>query len=295
MHSLDIIRVVGIAEETPFRKGDGLAAGGGEVGLLLEPVRLVDIVVERIRLTLVVAVGADDVHHVVTRVAERPGNGVAAPGRGEVETERGARDGAHDADDPPPQRLPRGRIRAAAAAVGLAVHLPAGNEDRVPGAGRDEPRGERPEMVVEGARGAAAQQRGQHVAGQPRLVGDDHRHVDHQRPARIGLPPPAPRIDDLGRALDAVPVVARQIGVPDGDRGAEPPLEMLHPFHAFGAGTQKSPQGNILRRPVRRLRLDPGHQSGRGERQQSRRCGQNGRERAEWQRPFSCVSGRPLR
>lgn len=289
MHSLDIFRVVGVAEQAPFGERDGLPVGGGEIRLLAQPIRLVDELPELFSRGLVVAVGADDVHDVVARIALRPGNRVPAARRREIEAETRAGNRAHRGHDAPPVRAPGVRVRGATPAVGLPVHFPAENDDRVAGAHRHQMGREVVEVEVVSARRAAAQQRGQHRSGQPGLVRDDHRHVDHQQPARVGPPPGGPRHEQLRRALDAVPVVAGQIGVPDGHRGAEPFLESADLFHALRPGAQKCPQGNIIRRLTHRLGLEPGHQSGDRQRYQRRRDRQNGRERTEGNPPFTSL------
>ena len=299
MHSLDIFRVVGVAEQPPFGERERLTARGGEFGLRPQPVRLVDEIFERLARGLVVAVGPDDVDDVVAGIALRPGNRVPSPRGSEIETETRAGHRAHCGDDPPPVRLPRARVGGASAAVGGAVHLPAENDDRVAGPHGHEPLGQDPVVVVERPRGAAAQQRAQDGRRQPGLVGRHHRHVDDQHPARVGRLPPRPRREHPTRALDLVPVVARQVGPPDRHRGAEPSLEAAHPGDALRARSQKRPQGHVsLRfpcrlglRPLVRPRLLPGRRCRRDEREQHDRCPQNGRERTEWAPPFPWPSG----
>ncbi len=271
--------IVVVAEEPPFGERDGLAVRGREIGLRAQPVGLVDEIRERPPGGLVVGVGADDVDDVVARIAVRPRDGVPAPGGREIETETRAAHAAHDRDDAPPIRAPRGRVGLAAARVLLPVHLPAEDDDRIPGAVGGEALRERPVMGVEGAGRAAPQQRGQHGDRRAGLVRGHHRDVHHQHPPRVGGLPPGPRRDHLLRPLDVPPVVPRQIGAADRHRRAEPLPELLDPADALRAGTEERAQRNVFRR-FHRQPVTPlfGGRRGRrsAQRRHQRRRGQNG-------------------
>ncbi|SPT51922.1 Uncharacterised protein [Actinomadura madurae] len=291
MHSADIFRVVGIAEQPPFGERDGLAVRGGEIRVVAQSVRLVHETLEGLSRRLVITVRSDDVDDVVARIALRPRNRVPPPRRREVETQARARNAAHRGDDPPPVGLPRLRIGRAPAGVGLPVHLPAGDEDRVARAGRHQPPREGPVVPVEHAPRPRAQQRGEHRPRQPRLVRGHHRDVDHQHPAGVGLLPARPRRQQLARPLDVVPVVARQVGAADGDRGAEPALERAQPGHALPARAEKGPQRHVGRGSLGRPELRPGREYRRDQRDQHDGRGQNGREWTKARCPFPLAPG----
>ncbi len=268
---------------------------GREIRLHAQPVRLVHEILERLSCGLVVTVRSEDVDDVVTGIAVRPRDRVPPPRRGEVETEAGPAHRAHGADDPPPIRLPRGRVGRAPPGVGFPVHLPAEDDDRVAGVPGDEPLGERPVVAVERAARAAAQQSGQRRDRDPALVRRHHRDVHDQHAALVGGLPVRPRIQDALRALDVPPLVAGQVGASDRHRRAEPALEAGHPVHSFRARTQKRPQRHMGRPSVSRPRLLPGHRRRRREAEQSHGCGENGREWTPGRRPFPPGSESPSR
>ncbi|SDL37744.1 hypothetical protein SAMN05421874_12095 [Nonomuraea maritima] len=225
-HLLDELRPVAVPEQAPLGERDGLAALLGELGLRLQPVRLVDVVGEVAPRPLVVGVHADDVDHVVTRVALGPGDRVAPAAGGEVEAELLAGRRAHGRHDAPPVVLPRLRVGRAPAGVGRAVHLPAQHDDRVAGAGRHQLAGQLPEVVVARAVRPRLQLARHRVVGHPGLVGGDHRHVQRQDAAGRGGLPAQPRIEDERRALDRLPSLTRQVGAAHRDLAPEPPLEL---------------------------------------------------------------------
>ncbi len=260
-HPLDVGGAVAVAEQPPLGERDGLAVLRGEVGVRPQPVRLVDVVGELLPGPLVVAVHADDVDHVVTGVAVRPGDRVKPAAGGEVEAEALAGRLAHGRHDAPPVLLPRLRVGSAPAGVGGAVHLPAEHDDRVLGAGGDQLSGEFPEPAVVGAVRSLGQPPGHGAVGHLGLVRSDHRHVQRQDAARPGGSPAGPGVEDLRVAsLEGLPAFAGQIGAPDRHLAPQPRLEARQELGTARVGGQEDAQ-----------RRGAGGQSGRGRAQADRR------------------------
>lgn len=261
-HPLDVGGTVAVAEQPPLGERDGLAVLRGEVGVRPQAVRLVDVFGELVPGPLVVAVHADDVDHVVTRVALRPGHRVEPAAGGEVEAEALAGRLAHGRHDAPPVLLPRLRVGSAPAGVGGAVHLPAEHDDRVTGAGGDQLPGELPEAAVMGAVRPLGQPSRHGVVGHHRLVRSDHRHVQRQDAARLGGPPARPRVEDLGVAsLEGLPAFAGEIGAPDRHPEPQPRLEARQELGTARVGGEEDAQrrGVARRRGRRRAQTDRCH------------------------------------
>lgn len=296
-HPLHELGVVAVAEQPPLRVRDRLAAPGRELHLVLEAVGLAHVVVEGAPGGLVVAVHADDVDHVVAGVALGPRDRVRAPVGGEVEAEPLPGHRAHHADDPPPVRLPRGRVGLAAVGVGGAVHLPPGGEHGVRAAQGDQPPRELEEVPVEVPARALGEQPGDLAVRHVRLVGHQHRHAEDEQPGRVGQPPLRPQAEHHRVALDVGPAVARQVGVadlqvrvaeplrvpadlrdvpvPGADEGAERGL-VLRPLdrragsgaaRLEGVGGEGVPFGPVGRRPGRDAGRGHQQQGGGGQRQ----------------------------
>lgn len=235
-HAAHVLGVVPVAEQTPFRIRDGLLVGLGEVHVFLEAVGLFDLFVERQSGGLVVGVHPDDVDRVVTRITLRPGNGVPAAGRREVEPEFLPRHGPHRGDDSVPVLLPGLRVGPAPMGVRDAVHLPAEHDDRVRHLQLDEPLGELAEVVIELSGRALPQQLPDFGVGDVVLVALQHGHVEDEHPVVLLPPPVRPHVEEAGGALDVAPAVAGQIGVAHAQLGvAQPAAELGDPGHAAGA------------------------------------------------------------
>ncbi len=257
-HPLHELRVVPVPEQSPLRVRDRLAALGRELHLVLQPVRLAHVVVEGAAGRLVVAVHAQDVDHVVPRVALRPRDRVQPPVRREVEPEALTRHRAHHRDDPPPVRLPGGRVGLAAVGVGDAVHLPAEGEHGVRATERHQTPGQLQEVPVEVAARALGQQPGHLAVRHVRLVRHQHRHTEDQHPGRVRLAPLRPQAEHHRLSLDVRPAVARQIGVPDLQVRVAQPLRVPADLRdVLVPGTDEGPERRLVRRPLH-------HRTGRG-------------------------------
>lgn len=256
-HLADVGGTIPVAEQPPFGEGDRLVVPGRELGLGPQPVRLLDVVGELLARPLVVAVHADDVDHVVTRVALRPRDRVVPPVGGEVELEALAGRGAHGHDDAPPVLLPRLRVGGAPAGVRGAVHLPAEHDDRVSGAGGDQPPGQPLEVVVVEAARARGEPLGHRVVGHAGLVRGDHRHVQRQHPVGVGGPPAGPGAEDGLGSLDGLPSLAGQVGAAHRGLVPQPRLEALQPSRAVPVRGQENAQGRVAAWPVVRSRSHP--------------------------------------
>ncbi len=256
-------------EQSPLRVRDPLAVCFREVDLLLESVRLGDLLVGGVAGILVVRIHADDVDHVVARVAAGPADRVRAAVGGEIEPELLPGDGAHRVDDAPPVRLPVLRVRCTAVGVGDAVHLPAEHDDRVRDAQADQPLGQLLEVPVVRALRARLDQPGHLGIGHPVLVVLLHGHVEDEHPVLLRPAPVGPVLQEADAALDARPLVTGQIGVPDADLPApEPARQEGDPGDAARPVVEVGPHGGVRGlRPVllgRREGGPGGEQPGRG-------------------------------
>ena len=198
---------------------------GGEVHLVLEPVRLGTLVVERLAGRLVVGVHPDDVDDVVARVALRSRGWRPCLGSG-AKSNRNSCPGTDriavtmrcqyvfQASGSGPQRW-----------VYVVPFISQPSTITVSGAfRRDQPLGQRAEVVVEPAR------------ARPRAAGRAPRRRGRRSSLRssigtlrtnsrslLRLPPLAPRLQEARLPLDVRPQVAGQIGVTDPQlRAAEP-------------------------------------------------------------------------
>ncbi len=252
-HPLDVPGVVAPVVHAPLRVGHRLVVLLGEPHLRQQPVGLVDVGVEvggpvRVVGRHVVAVHADHVGDVVTRVAVRPGVGVRAPGRRELEAQVLAGDRAHRGDDASPVRLPAVRVGTAAAGVGGAVHLPAHGEHRVRQAQGHQPPGQGGEVAVEVTGRALPQLRPDVVVVHIALVVREHRHPDDDQPVRSRRPPGGPAAEAGRVAVDVVPVVPGQIGVADLDLSAVQPLRHLLLRTVRLVRAEEQAEGHVVQR-----------------------------------------------
>lgn len=225
-HAPDVLGTIAELEQPPLGERDRLVVLRREIGVRLQAVRLGDELVEVVARRLVVVVHADDVDHVVARVALRPRDRVMAAVGREVEAEVLPLHRAHRGDDASPVGLPRGGVGPAPAGVGGAVHLPAEHDDRLAQARGHQPGGEQVEGLVEPAPHALGQEPRHDVVGQVALVRYDHRHVQRQLAPRPGGDPSGPGLQDEVRPGDGLPAVAGQVRTADLHLAAQPGLEL---------------------------------------------------------------------
>ncbi len=224
----------------------------GEVDVLLQAVRVVDLVVEGLAGRLVVGVHPDDVDHVIARVALGPRHRVPPPARREVEAELLAGNRAHRRDDALPVRLPRRGIGAAPVGVGRAVHLPAEHDHRVRDAQPHQTLGEPGEVVVVLTGRTRPEQGADLAVGDPLLVALQHRYVQDEHPVRVRPLPLRPGFQERGGALDVHPQIARQVGVAHAQLGpAEPARQFGHAADPVRSVVQIRAVRRVARRPPR--------------------------------------------